>query len=99
LTFIKIKEDKSWEKPSKKECRVIKFSLLDIAFVLRVLRGEKNTWKTFHSFKGRKISISFEQDSENIENLKVKAGNYLKLLNYGEVEVFKMLPEHIFQEK
>ena len=34
-----------------------------------------------------------------VENLKVKAGNYLKLLNYGEIFVFKALLEHVFNEK
>lgn len=34
-----------------------------------------------------------------IENLKVKAGDYLKILNYGESEVFRALLEHVFQEK
>ena len=99
LTFIKKKMDGSWEKPSKKEGRTIKLSLVDIAFVLQVLRGEKSAWKTVHSFEERKISISFERVPDDIENLKVKAGNYLKLLNYGEIEVFKALPEHAFQEK
>jgi len=72
---------------------------VDVAFILRVLRGEKNAWKTFHSFEGREISISFERNSENNENLNVKAGDYVKLLNYGETEVFKALLEHVFQEK
>ncbi|MHA1239548.1 MAG: hypothetical protein ACTSQU_02030 [Promethearchaeota archaeon] len=99
LTFIKKKEDGLWEKPSKKEGRTIKFSLVDIAFILQVLRREKNAWKTVHSFEEREISISFEWDSENKENLKVKAGNYLKLLNYGEKEIYKALLEHTFLEK
>jgi len=99
LTFIKKKVDGSWEKPSQKEGRAIKFSLVDIAFILQVLRGDKNAWNTVHSFEERKISISIERDSGNKENLKVKAGDYLKLLNYGETEVFKALLEHTFQEK
>jgi len=99
LTFIKKKEDGSWEKPSQKEGRAIKFSLVDIAFILQVLRGDKNSWKTVHSFEEREISISFEQDSENRENIKVKAGDYLKVFNYGETEVFKALLEHTFKEK
>jgi len=99
MTFIKKKKDGSWEKPSQKKGRTIKFSLVDIAFILQVLRGDKNAWSTFHSFEERKISISFERDSENKENLKIKAGDYLKLLNYGEIEVFKALLEHTFQEK
>ena len=99
LTFIKKKVDGSWEKPSQKEGRAIKFSLVDIAFILQVLRGDKNAWNTVHSFEERKISISIERDSGNKENLKIKAGDYLKLLNYGEIEVFKALLEHTFQEK
>ncbi len=99
LTFIKKKKDGSWEKPSQKEGRAVKFSLVDIAFMLQVLRGDKIAWKTVHSYEKREISILLEQDSENRENVKVKAGNYLKVLNYGEVKVFKTLLEHTFQEK
>jgi len=99
ITFIRKKEDGSWEKPSKKEGRAIKFSLVDIAFILQVLRGDKNAWNTVHSFEQRRISISIERDSDNRESLKVKAGDYLIVLNYGEAEVFKALLEHAFQEK
>jgi hypothetical protein len=90
LTFIKKKNDGSWEKPSEKEGLTIKFSLIEVPFMLQVLRGEKKDWKT---------SISFERDSENEEQIKVKASDYQKLLIYGEVEVFKALLEHVFQEK
>ena len=96
LTFIKKKKDGSWEKPSQKEGRAIRFSLVEVAFILQVLRGDKSEWKTLHSFKEREVSISFEQDSET---LSVKAGDYIKLLNYGEIEVFKKLLEHVLQEK
>lgn len=99
LTFIKKKVDGSWEKPSQKEGRTIKFSLVDMAFILRVLRGEISAWKTVHLYEERKTAISFERDSEDRERLKIKAGDYIKLLNYGEVEVFKALLEHVFQEK
>lgn len=99
LTFIKKKEDGTWEKPSKKEGVTIKFSLVDVAFILQILRGEKNAWKTFHSFEERKTAISFQRNSENKENLIVRVGDYQKLLNYGEIEVFKALLEHVFQEK
>lgn len=99
LTFIKEKENGSWEKPSEKEGITIKFSLVDMAFILRVLRGVENAWKTFHSFQERKTHISFEWDSEIEERIKVKAGDYQKLLNYGEIEVFKTLLTHVFKEK
>lgn len=96
FTFIKKKKDGSWEKPSQKEGRAIRFSLVEVAFIIQVLRGDKNEWKTVHSFKEREISISFERDSET---LSVKAGDYIKILNYGEIEVLKKLLEHVLQEK
>jgi len=96
LTFIKKKKDGSWEKPSQKEGRAIRFSLVEVAFILQVLSGDKNEWETIHSFKERKASISFEHDSEV---LSIKVGNYIKILNYGEIEVFKILLEHVLQEK
>ena len=98
FTFIKKKEDASWEKPSKKEGRAIKFSLEDIAFILRVLRKEKNAWNTVHSFEEKTISISVEWD-DNEQSLKVVTGDYLALLDYGETEVLRMLLEHAFQKK
>ncbi len=96
LRFIKKKGDGSWEKPSQKEGRAIKFSLVDVAFILQVLRGDKSLWETSHSFKERKIAISFERDSESVN---IRAGDYFKLLNYGEIEVFSKLLEHVLQEK
>jgi len=51
LTFIKKKEDGSWEKPSKKEGKAIKFSLVDMAFILQVLNEGKSAWKTEHYFE------------------------------------------------
>ena len=99
LTFIKKKQDGSWEKPSLKEGKAIKFTLVDIAFMLRVFRGEVTSWKTFHSFEGRETHISFERGSQEKEDLNVKAGDYLKQLNYGEIEVFKAMLDHAFHKK
>ena len=99
FTFIKKKEDGSWEKPTQKEGRAIKFSLVDIAYILQVLCGGKNAWNTVHSFGEREISIAFERDTKDKDKIKVTAGDYVKLLNYGETEVFKALLDHTFQEK
>lgn len=99
LTLIKKKEDGSWEKPSQNEGKTVKFTLEEVAFILRVIRGEWFVWKTVHFFGGQETSISFEWDSEHIDRVMVKAGDYQKLLTYGEIEVFKALLPHIFQEK
>ena len=70
-----------------------------MAFILQVMRGENEAWNTVHSFEARKISISIQRDTENKENLNIKAGDYVITLNFGEVEVFRTLLEHTFQEK
>ena len=58
LTFIKKKEDGSWEKPSQNEGRTVKFTLEEVAFILRVISGESFVWKTIHFFGGQEININ-----------------------------------------
>lgn len=100
LTFIKKKEDGSWEKPSQKEGKTVKFSLEDVVFIRRVLSRVKTEWNTTHSFKGQETHISFEWTvSEEKEGLWVKVEGYNAFLTYGEIEVFRALLIHVFQEK
>ncbi len=99
LTFIKKKKDDSWEKPSQKEGKTVKFTLEEVPFILRVVSGEAFAWNTIHSYEGQETSISFARDSEKREGLWAKVGKYSAFLNYGELEVFKALLTHVFQEK
>jgi len=99
LRFIKKKGDGTWEKPSKKEGKSIKFSLEETALILRVLRNEVPSWNTVHKFEENQTDISFKWDKSNKERFHINCGKYHKMLNYAEVVVFKALLEHVFNEK
>ena len=99
LKFIKKRKDGTWEKPSLKEGKSIKFSLEEMVYILRVLNKEKTSWKTFHKFEDKQTKISFQWDKDDKERFHVNGGEYHKLLNYAEIVVFKALLEHVFEEK
>ena len=99
LKFIKKRNDKSWEKPSLREGKSIKFSLEEMVHVLRVLSKEAVSWKTVHVFEQNQTHISFNWDKEDKERFHVNGGDYHKMLNYAETVVFKALLEHVFEEK
>jgi len=99
LKFIRKRENGSWEKTSLKEGKSIKFSLEEIALILRVLKKEVLSWKTVHVFEDNSTHISFNWDTSNNEKFHVNGGKYHKMLNYSEVVVFKALLEHVFEEK
>ncbi len=99
LKFIKKRSDGTWEKPSLKEGKSIKFSLEEMTHILRVLSKETSNWKTFHKFEDIQTPISFEWDKNNQDQFHVNGGDYHKMLNYAEITVFKALLEHVFEEK
>ena len=63
LTFIRKKEDNSWEKPSSGEGKVLKFSLEEMVMMLEVIRGESSSWSTIHKFKEEHTAIKFRWDN------------------------------------
>ena len=99
LRFIKKKDTGAWEKPSKGEGKSIKFSLEEMALILRVLRNEAPSWKTVHKFEENQTDISFKWDKGEKERFHINCDRYHKMLNYSEVMVFKALLEHVFDEK
>jgi len=99
LKFIKKRDNNTWEKPSLRQGKSIKFSLEDTALILRVLNQEALSWNTVHVFKENKTHISFQWEKGNKERLHVNGGEYHKMLNYAEIIVFKSLLEHVFGEK
>ena len=99
LNFIKKRDNGTWEKPSLREGKSIKFSLEDTVLILRVLSREALNWKTVHVFKENTTHISFQWDKTKKERLHVNGGDYHKMLNYAEVIVFRSLLEHVFTEK
>jgi len=97
LRFIKKKNNGTWEKLSNGEGKTIKCGLEEIVMILEVLKKNKKTWSTVHSFKAEKtpISISWEGDSKVWFNV----ADYPKMLSFTQIEILKMLLSHILEEK
>lgn len=99
LRCIKKKSDNSWEKPSMGEGKVIKINLEEIVMMLQVLNHDMPSWTSFHSYKDNKTQISFKWEDEKEKKLWINIGNYSKMLNFAQVEIFKLLLKHILKEK
>jgi len=105
LRFIKNKSDGEWEKPSKGEGKVIKFSLEEMVSILQVLGRKITSWSSYHKFKNDSTKISFEwqngkeKEKESKTQLRISAGVYSKAMNFEQAEVFRMLLEHVLKEK
>jgi len=97
LQFIKKKENGTWEKPSNREGKTIKCSLEEIIMMLGVLSGKSKSWSTVHSYKEEKTPISVKWEGE----VKVwfNVGGYPKMLTTSQIEILRLLLEHILTEK
>lgn len=96
LQCLKKKEGGVWEKPSKGEGKVIKMSLEEIVMILKVLRGEHDSWSTYHRYKDSRTQISFNWQKDVIW---VNINNYSKMLDLAQIEIIKLLLKHLLQEK
>lgn len=96
---IKKKKTGTWQKPSKGEGKIIKCSLEELIMILQVLRKHSTSWSSFHSFNGTKTSISFAWDKNGNETLWININKYSKSLSFLQVEIFKLLLEHLLEEK
>ena len=96
---IKSKENGSWEKPSKGEGKVIKFSLEEMVWIIRVLRKEVQSWFSFHNYKDKKTKISFKWQEGEKGKLWVHIGSYSKILDYSQFKILELLLNHIINEK
>ena len=96
---IKKKPDGSWEKPSLGEGKTIKCSLDEMIMILEVLKRNQDSWSSFHSFNDIKTQISFKWENDTKQKLLIYIGKYSKMLNFAQTEIFKMLLEHLIQEK
>jgi hypothetical protein len=67
--------------------------------ILQVLRKEVPTWSGFHSFNGTKTSISFAWDKEGEKRLWININKYAKSLGFPQVEILRLLLDHMLQEK
>jgi hypothetical protein len=96
---IKRKPDGIWEKPSKREGKVIKFSMEESIMILQVLNRKLLNWSSYHTYKDNKTSISFNWEDEKAKVLWINLGNYSKMLNFAQAEILKLLIAHILKEK
>ena len=102
FTFIhcfKKKPNGTWEKPSSKEGKSIKFSLEEIVLILRVLNRQTLNWQTQHNYNDKTTSISFNWEDDEAEVLWINIGKYSKRLNLAQTEILKLLLSHFLQEK
>ena len=100
LAFIRKKPDNSWEKPSSGEGKVLRFSLEEMVMILEVVRGESGSWSTVHKFKEEQTTIKFRWDKEDAEKLWVHINKeYNKSLDFAQIQIFRMLLDHVLQEK
>ncbi len=102
FTFIhcfKKKPNGTWEKPSSKEGKSIKFSLEEIVLILRVLNRKTLEWQSHHNYKDTKTSISFNWENEETEILWINIGKYSKRLTLAQTEILRLLLSHFLHEK
>jgi len=95
--FIRKKENGTWEKPSLGEGKTIKCSLEEIVMILKVLKKNLKSWSTVHVFKEEKTPISVKWEGEN--KIWFNVGDYPKMLKIDQIEILKLLMEHILAEK
>ncbi|MFX0041820.1 MAG: hypothetical protein ACFE8L_02810 [Candidatus Hodarchaeota archaeon] len=99
LKCIKKKSNGTWEKPSQGEGKTVKCSLDEIVMILRVLDRKIKSWSSYHDFNNAKTQISFQWEEGKDEKVWINIGNYSKMLNYAQVEILRLLLEHILKEK
>ncbi|KKM82904.1 hypothetical protein LCGC14_1314770 [marine sediment metagenome] len=97
MRFIKKKENGVWEKSSIGEGKTIKCNMEEMVMILEVLKKNIKSWSTVHSFKDDKTSISINWEGES--KMWFNVGDYPKIMNFAQVEILKMLLEHILKEK
>jgi hypothetical protein len=99
IQCIKKKPSGEWEKPTNNEGKFIKISLEETVFIIQVLNRQKKTWQCKHNYKDLSTSISFSWEDDQSEFLWINIGDYSKMLDFAQAEVFRLLITHILDEK
>ena len=99
IKSIKKKENGNWEKPSLGEGKTIKCNLDEIVMILEVLKGNRKSWSSYHSFNDNKTSISFKWDENSDDKIYINIGNYSKMLTFSQIVILRMLLNHLLKEK
>ena len=101
LTFLRKKQDGSWEKPSNNEGKKISINLEELVWILEVLKHKIPDWSTIHKFEdtSTSISISWEKGEKEQTKLSIQVDGYKKYLNHAESILLTRLLDHILEEK
>ncbi|MEJ2251298.1 MAG: hypothetical protein P8Y97_16810, partial [Candidatus Lokiarchaeota archaeon] len=99
LKCIKVKSNGTWEKPSKGEGKTIKISLEELIMILKVFKKELTSWSAYHSYKDTSTQISFNWQKNGQEKIWINIGEYSKMLDVAQIELFKLLVKHLIKEK
>ncbi len=99
IQCIRKKRDGSWEKPSMKEGKNVKFNLRELIQMIDVLNGTKSKWTTVHKFGNNNTSITFAWDQNESDLLWVNIADYSRAFNYPDPELLRKLLEHLLDEK
>jgi len=99
LKCIKKKADGLWEKPSKGEGKTIKCSLDEMIMISEVLHKRLENWASYHNFNDTKTQITFKWENERKERLYINIGSYSKMLSFSQIEILRLLLNHMLSEK
>ena len=99
IQCIKKNQHGKWEKPTFNQGRTIKFTLEEMIMILQVLYRKTLNWKSFHTYNEKTTPFSFSWEDEEAKVLWVTVADYSKVLNFAQVEIFRLLLRHLVEEK
>ena len=97
LQCIKRKDDGAWEKET--EGKTVKLFLEELICILEVLKRRGLNWRGYHVFKNERTEIFVGWESDDLNILLIKVGNYNKKLKFPNTNFLTLLLEHILNEK
>jgi len=99
LRCIKKKPDGSWERPTLGEGKTVRLSLEEMIMALQVLSKKTQNWSSYHSYKDENTQISFAWENGSGQKLWINIGDYSKMLAFAQIELLRLLMEHLLKEK
>jgi hypothetical protein len=66
---------------------------------LQVLSKKLQNWSSYHSYKEENTQISFAWENGAGQKLWINIGEYSKMLTFAQIEVLRLLMEHLLAEK
>ncbi|MFX1365865.1 MAG: hypothetical protein ACFFCE_17280 [Promethearchaeota archaeon] len=99
LSCIYRKDDGSWEKLSEGEGKTVRLSIEEIICILEVLYRRSANWRGYHIFHDRKTEIYVGWEDESRQILRIQIGEYIKKLQFPNLNLMTLLLDHILKEK